>query len=153
MLAHQLPHLPPLESYWKDIQPFFEWLNGALVEERVVGVGNADEVIFQPGRITNAYSSDGVLQKIQFAAANRVCIQLRYHEKLRTVEPLSFRRSRDGNRLFYAFEREAGYSKAYSLSKIQNVEVTNLPYTEKYPVEISASGSISMPPVRNGRRV
>lgn len=48
----------------------------------------------------------------------------------------------------YAFERDANHAKAYSISKIQNVEVTNTPYIEKYPVEISSTGTISMPPIR-----
>lgn len=149
MLAHQLPNLPPLESFWKDLAPFFEWLGSSLIEEKTVAVGKFDEIIFQPGRIANAYSVDAVLQKIQFAAANRICINLHYHEKARTVEPLSFRRAQNGNRLFYAFEREAAQVKAYALNKIQGVHVTNIPYTEKeYPVEISPSGIVSMPPLR-----
>ncbi len=148
MLAHQLPNLPPLESFWKDIRPFFEWLNGTLAEEKTVAVGRVDEVIFQPGRVANAYSLDAVLQRIQFAAANRVCIELKYHEKSRMTEPLSFRRAQNGSRLFYAFERESSQVKAFALDKIQGAAVTNIPYTEKYPVEISPSGAISMPPIR-----
>lgn len=76
---------------------------------------------------------------------------LEYTDKRRTIEPLSFRRSSDGSRLFYGFERESYQVKVFSISKIDNVSVTNIPYTEKYPVEISASGTISMPPVRTTR--
>ena len=153
MLAHQLPNLPPLESFWRDIEPFFDWLYESLKEEPLAPVPKLTGTIFQAGRIVNAYSIDAVLQRIQFAAANRVCIELDYHGKSRIVEPLSFRRAKDGNRLFYGFEREAGHPKAYSLSKIQGVTVTNTPYIEKFPVEISTNGAISMPPVRNrGRR-
>jgi hypothetical protein len=50
--------------------------------------------------------------------------------------------------LFYGYERDANHAKAYSIAKIQNVEVTNTPYSEKYPVEISPTGTISMPPIR-----
>lgn len=152
MLAHQLPSLPALESFWADISPFFDWLNGSIQVEQLVPVSRADETIFQPGRISNAYSLDAVLQKIQFAAANRVCVELTYHNKSRIVEPLSFRRTREGNRLFYGFERDSNQSKAYSLNKIEDVKVTNSPYTEKYPIEISGSGAISMPPLRRPRR-
>ena len=151
MLAHQLPNLPSLESFWKDIGPFFDWLNSTLKEEKTLSPTSSKETIFQPGRIANAYSMDTVLQRIQFAAANRVCVTIQYSNKSRTVEPLSFRRSQDGNRLFYAFERDSEQVKAYSLSKIQDLTVTNLSYTEKYPVEISPSGSISMPPIRRSR--
>lgn len=151
MLAHQLPNLPPLESYWKDIQPFFDWLYSTLKEDNTLTLNKPNETIFQLGRISNAYSIDSILQKIQFAAANRVCVVLTYKNKNRTVEPLSFRRSNVGNRLFYGFEQEANHVKAFSISDIQNVSITTTPYTEKYPVEISSSGAISMPPIRRSR--
>ena len=146
MLDHQLPFLPPMESFWSDLPAFFEWLAGLLPKEEIAPLPiKAGETIFRPGRTTSAFGIEPFLQRIQFAAANRVCIALRYHEKTRTVEPLSFRQSESGNRLFYGYEREASHPKAYSLSKIQSVDVTNKPYVEKYPVEISASGPISMP--------
>jgi len=100
---------------------------------------------------TWAFKGGTSLRKIQFSAANRVCIKLQYKNKSRTVEPLSFRiNTKTGNRLFYGYERDAGHVKAYSILKIQSVEITNLSYTEKYPVEISSTGSISMPPIRRG---
>ena len=102
-----------------------------------------------PGRISGASPINSFLHKIQFAAANRVCIKLIYHEKKRTIEPLLFRTSLQGKQLFYGYEREGEKVKAFSLSKIQSVEISNLPYIEKYPVEITSTGSISMPPIRS----
>lgn len=149
MLAHQLPSLPPMESFWADLEPFFDWLNGQLEVEKLVPAGIISGDIFQVGRAGYFTSDISGLNKIQFAAANRVCIKLRYNNKLRTVEPLSFRiNTSTGNRLFYGHERDSGHPKAYSISKIQSIEITNIPYMEKYPVEISATGSISMPPIR-----
>jgi hypothetical protein len=148
MLAHQLTHLPPFESFWADLAPFFDWMKGQLSEKKLVSVSSRDETIFQPGRIANAYSINSVLHKIQFAAANRVCIKLRYNGKNRTIEPLSLRTAKTGNRLFYGFERETGHPKAFSLSGIQSVEITKLAYFEKYPVEITSTGSTSMPPIK-----
>ncbi len=149
MLAHQLPALPPIESFWDDLEPFFDWLEGK--EDRQVEMLDVDGEIFQPGEIANASSMDSVIHKIQFAAANRVCVNLVYHNKSRTVEPLSFRTSSEGNRLFYGHEREDGHPKAFTLSKIQGVTITNEPYTENYPVEISSSGGVVMPPIRKKR--
>lgn len=148
MLAHQLPNLPPLESFWDDLPPFFNWINDQLEVEALPFVSNKPEVALNLGRVTNAFSLDSNLQKIQFAASNRVCIVLEYSFKKRIVEPISFRRAQNGNKLFYGFERDADHAKAYSISKIQKVEVTNTPYIEKYPVEINSTGTISMPPIR-----
>ncbi len=150
MLAHQLPQLPPMESFWNDLRPFFDWLNGNIQEEKLVPVSNQDETIFHPGRIINARSVNSILHRIRFAAANRVCIKMVYTNKLRTIEPLSFRQAKNENRLFYGFHREDNQTKAFILDRIQSVEVTNIPYTERHPVEITASGRISMPPVRSG---
>ena len=149
MMAHQLPSLPPMESFWADLKPFFDWLEGQLVVETLVPLDILSGEVFQISR-TGTYATDiSGLNKIQFSATNRVCIKLRYHNKIRTVEPLSFRvNTKTGNRLFYGYERETGHPKAYSVSKIQAVEITNLSYSERYPVEISATGTISMPPLR-----
>lgn len=148
MLAHQLPNLPPFESFWDDLAPFFSWLTAQLEVQALQPVSSKQETTFNIGRVTSAFNIDSNLQKIQFASSSRVCIELEYSNKIRTVEPLSFRTAQNGNKLFYGFERNANHPKAYSISKIQNVEVTNTPYTEKYPIEISPTGTISMPPIR-----
>jgi predicted nucleotidyltransferase component of viral defense system len=150
MLAHQLPSLPPMESFWAELPAFFSWVAGLQPVEVLKPLPTkTGESTYHPGRVSSAFGIEPFLQRIQFAAANRVCVALRYHGKIRTVEPLSFRLTKDGNRLFYGFERESDHAKAYSLSKIQTVGVTSQPYTPKYPVEISASGSISMPRIRS----
>lgn len=155
MLDHQLPYLPPLNSFLKDLEPFFQWLKGNIKEEHLDSVSKKnDEIIFNPGRITGVHSVNAILHKIQFAAGNRVCLKMRYRDKLRTIEPLSFRKAQTtGNRLFYGFHKEDNQSKAFIINKIQSVEVTNIPYIEReHPVEITASGEVSMPPVRSGSR-
>ncbi len=153
MLEHQLSSLPPLESFWNDLMPFFQWLKGTIKEEQLVSLPKNDEIIFKPHRVIEANAINAILHKIQFAAANRVCVKLLYTNKLRTIEPLSFRTVQTtGNQLFYGFHRENEKVKAFNLDKIQSVEITNLPYTEKYPVEITASGEISMPPFRSSAR-
>lgn len=149
MLAHQLPSLPPMDSFWADLEPFFDWLEGQLKVEQLIPADNVTGDVFQVGRGGYISSDTPGLHKIQFAAANRVCIKLGFHDKVRMVEPLSFRtNSKTGNRLFFGFERDAGIVKSYSISKIQSIDITNIPYTEKHPVEISTTSSISMPPIR-----
>ena len=152
MLAHQLPLLPPLESFWKDLEPFFHWLYGNIEEQHLDSVSKSnDEEMFNPGRIEGVHSVNAILHKIQFAAGNRVCWKMRYNNELRTIEPLSFRIARTtGNRLFYGFHREDTQTKSFIINKIQSIEVTNIPYMEReHPVEITASGKISMPPRGN----
>lgn len=152
MLAHQLPALPPLDSFWSDLEPFFEWIEDNLQEQELVSSSEMDGEIFQPGRIANAFSINSIIHKIQFAAANRVCVALTYNGKIRIVEPLSFRQAKSGNKLFYGFERDSQSLKAFTLLKIQGVTVTNSSYSEKqYAIEINAKGPIVMPPIRRKR--
>lgn len=149
MLAHQLPALPPLESFWDDIEPFFDWLGDNLKEEQLVSYSKVDEEPFQPGRVSGISLLNSIINKIQFAAANRVCISFIYHNKDRIVEPFSFRQSKNGNRLIYAYERGADSPKCFILHEIQDLLITNVPYREKqYPIDINSSGDVVMPPVR-----
>lgn len=153
MLAHQLPALPPLDSFWSDLEPFFEWINGNLKEQQLVSSTDMDGEIFHPGRISSAFSLDTIVQKIQFAAANRVCIEIEYNGKIRMIEPLSFRQAKSGSRLFYGYERDDAHPKSFTISRIRAATITNVPYTEKqYAVEINASGVVVMPPVRKKQK-
>lgn len=146
MLAHQLPALPPLDSFWQDLEPCFAWIEGSLKEQHLVSPTLMDGDIFYPGRITNAFSIDSVIHKIQFAAANRVCIELTYHNKTRIIEPLSFRRSKNGKKFLVGHERESDQPKRFFLMEIQNVIITNIPYSEKrYSVEINTNNPVDMP--------
>lgn len=44
MLGHQLPALPPLDSFWSELPRLFEWLEGrAVVEALVPAPAAADE--------------------------------------------------------------------------------------------------------------
>ena len=149
MLGHQLPYLPSIDSFWVDLKPFFDWLYDQLKVQKVKNISKKDITICHFDRVKNFNSMNPVLYRIQFAAANRLCIKLAYHNKDFIVEPLSFRVTRNRNHLLYGYENNNKKITAFSLSEIQSVEITNNTYIEKeYPVEITASGVISMPPFR-----
>lgn len=149
MLAHQLPSLPPLETFWNDLEPFFDWINGDLKENVLTRQKTTNEKIFHPGRLKSVDSINAVIQKIQFAAANRVCIEINYSNKSRIIEPLSFRISKEKNQLLYGYEHGSPDPNAFTISKIQTIAITNIPYHERqYPIEINASNQPVMPPIR-----
>jgi predicted nucleotidyltransferase component of viral defense system len=151
MLAHQLPFLPPLESFWGELAPFFSWLEGNVQEKHFVEISDKDEQIFQPGRIESVFSANAIIHKIQFAAANRICVEIFYHDHKRIVEPLSFRISKDQNKLFYGYERNAAQVKCYHLAKIKTIDILNLPYKEReFSVDITARNPNMIP--MSGRR-
>jgi predicted nucleotidyltransferase component of viral defense system len=152
MLAHQLSLLPDLDTFWSELPLFFEWLETGTQKEALPEIGSSNETIWEPGRIVGAYSSNLVLERIQFAAANRVRVSLKYHNKNRTIEPLSFRISSKGNKLFYGYEVESKGIKAFALDKIQDVIVKHDSFIPKYLIEISNRGRVSMPLVESKMR-
>ena len=149
-----ITHSSPLGFFLERIGSIFDWLYGTIQEQHLDSVSQKqDETIFEPGRVGGFRTVNAILHKIQFAAGNRVCLKMEYSGKQRTIDPLSFREvRRTGNRLFYGFNREDNQVKAFSIDKIESIEVTNIPYEERqYPIEITASGKISMPPFKTGR--
>ena len=81
MLGHQLPKLPPFESFWSVMPAFFSWLtSGVTARPAPAAPMESDEQLFRPAigllRRAGAVGSSS-LEAIRFAAANRLCIDLR----------------------------------------------------------------------------
>jgi predicted nucleotidyltransferase component of viral defense system len=151
MLDHQLQMLPESEVFWDELPSFFDWLHETkpTAEPAELKIYNGESP-WVPKIDRSQPAIFGPIQKIQFAAANRICIKLDYHHKTRTIEPISFRQSRTGKILFYGFERESNQSKSFHVEEFGKIELTHLPYQPKYPVEISTVGPISAPPISRG---
>ena len=144
MLGHQLETLPSLEQFWEELPVFFTWMyeEGEISEPARFSYSGTEQS-WTPSR--SSVSNYGFIQRIQFAAANRVCIRLRYSGKLRLVEPYSFRTSSEGNQLFYGYHREDRQMKCFRVDRFQSVEVTEKSFSPRYRIEISARGYVSMP--------
>lgn len=113
------------------MKPFFNWIENNFQEKRPISSFTVDGAIFQPGRITNAFAADTLINNIQYAAASRVCVKFTYHDKIRTVEPLRIEKSKANNLILLSHERESSQPKRFSLSEISKIEVTNSPYEER----------------------
>ena len=89
------------------------------------------------------------MQNIYFAAANRLCVDLRYGGTVRAIEPYSVRRTRDGHLLLYACHAADGAVRSYRLDRIEGAEVTPRPFVPRFAVELTERGPVSIP--RRGR--
>jgi len=82
MLGHQLPLLPPFETYWNVLAEFFAWIEGtAALPTLATAPLGAEEEIFRPA--VGLLRRQGVLgssflEIIRFAAVNRLCVDLGY---------------------------------------------------------------------------
>lgn len=150
MLAHQLPVLPDLEQFWNEIPNVFRWLYGEA-EKPALGsapiVGSLDNA-WQPPAMVYAWRAAVPLESVRFAAANRLCVNLRYQDSWRLIEPYSLRRSMDGNLLLCAVKHETGETRTYRVDRIQGVEVSKTPFTPRYQIELTPAGPLAALPVQ-----
>lgn len=151
MLEHQLRELPPFEHFWGALDDFFAWLEGS---RELTALGS----IPSPGRVplhVKAHRTTtrlgGHMETVGFAAANRLCVELRYDDRTRLIEPYSLRKSGSGDVLLYAVHAGTREIRSYRTDRVQGAAVSRIPFIPQFVVEISASGSVSIPRAR--RRV
>lgn len=159
MLAHQLPSLPPFESYWNELPGFFAWL---AEHERPAAPAPyrmaAGEVLLRPavGTLTAlGLPRVAPLERIRFAAANRLCVDLDYttlegRRSVRRIEPYSLRRTQEGNVVLHALRADSGQHRSYRVDLINGATVSNQLFTPKYAVELSPESPLAIPPARRG---
>jgi hypothetical protein len=159
MLGHQLPKLPPFESFWSVMPEFFAWLTSGITAPPVpVAPIASDEQLFRPAvgmlRRQGAVGSSS-LEAIRFAAANRLCVDLHYQRSVRRVEPYSLRRTRAGAILLFAIRTEDGESRSYRLDRIEGAAITDEIFIPRFAIELTPGDSVWIPPVsrppRRGR--
>ncbi len=141
MLGHQLPAVPPIESFWSVLPEFFLWLQTGITPaspSRIPldpdeGVVITSSTIGELGMTTAAD-----LARLRFAAANRLCVDLHYQGDVQRVEPYSLRRTR-GEVLLYVCEVGASEFVAYRTSTLSKVEITRQTFVPKYSNELLPS--------------
>ncbi len=150
MLAHQLPALPPLESFWNVLPAFFEWLEGgaAPVVPAAYVVGSGETVLrSRQLRLHLPMQSQSFLEIIRFAGSNRLCVDLDYQNSTRRIEPYSLRRTADGNVLLHTFSVTRGEHRSYRVDRITGARITNQTFEPRYEVELTPEGPVHLKPV------
>ncbi len=159
-LKHQLQKLPSAESFYDDFREALSWwIDEEWEGEELATISEGDIGDIVPrihfpmgrgiatprlgiGRSVDATSINyNVMDKIRYAARNRLCVKIRYHDVTRLVEPYSLRRPNTGNLLLYIFEimrgdRAGEGIKAFKVSEIAGVEITQNAFTPRYMVEL-----------------
>jgi hypothetical protein len=145
-LSHQMPLLPPVESYIEGLKTDALWWmesDSPEISLPIVSFPEDERVKrdrFPTFRLGGENDTD-LTGRITFAARNRLCIEIRYHGAMRVVEPYSLRNPRTGNVLFYAFEIQrggmnTGQIKAYKVNEIDAVHIINATYQPRWVVEL-----------------
>ena len=148
MLAHQLPKLPKLDTYWDSLPAFFRWLEGQETREKpllapVPGKGQ----IYRPayGQLGMRTLNGNSIEVIRFAAGNRLCVDLDYtddsgHRSSRVIEPYSLRQAQNDNVLLYGVRIEDGKIRSYKINQINDASITNKVFVPQFQVELRPYG-------------
>ena len=109
MLAHQLPALPAFNQFRQALPEAIEWMHGLAAKTVKAGIPidrQAIDATWRPPAMAQAWHAAAPLERIRFAGANRLCVNLHYQNKFRLIEPYSLRRTQAGNILLYALRHE-----------------------------------------------
>jgi predicted nucleotidyltransferase component of viral defense system/DNA-directed RNA polymerase subunit RPC12/RpoP len=148
MLGHQLPALPPFETFWSALPEVFSWLQGgpSPAATRAAPLG-AGEKTWRPalgGLRREGFRGSSLLELIRFAGSNRLCVDLQYDGTVRRIEPYSLRRTKDGALILFAVKSQDGQVRSYRVDRIQGAQVAEQTFTPRYTVEL-APGEVSVP--------
>lgn len=155
MLAHQLPHLPPIDGILGRLGLVLAWLapvSTAAPTPPPTLPAPAGEPIVAPDS-ARVWRSAVPLEAIRFAGANHLLVRFVYSGRSRTLEPYSLRRSSRGNLLLYAWELESGQIKAFDVAKITQLSTTDRSFTPRYRVEFSPGRGLEAPMLASAPRV
>ena len=139
MLGHQLPYLPPLDSFLKLLSDFFKWLETGKPKE-----DGSPYKLSREEKLIDIHTSflpinqeiKSYLELIRFASANRLCVKFKYKNSKYKVECYSLRKIKEKIFVLYAWDTEKAEMKLYDLNYIQGVEITNYSFFPKYLVEL-----------------
>lgn len=81
-LLHQLPSLPPFDSFWDELPNFFTWLNNINIKTELtpIPLKDGETVISLRDCEVLLPQVKSKLETIQFAAANHQCVEIYYRD-------------------------------------------------------------------------
>ncbi len=154
MLAHQLPGLPPFESFWEELPALFDWLEGrpAPALPAPAPIDGTIDTSWEIPPTVHIWGTTVSIEAIRFAAVNHLCIELGYQGSTRLIEPYSFRRTTEGNTLLYAVKHVSGELRAYRVDRVESVRVTGTDFTPRYRVEVGSFARRAAPRLSHSKR-
>ena len=153
MLAHQLPNLPPFAAFWDELPVFFDWLRGGFapsIPAAYIGAPGERTLRERTMRLPLAGRAQSYLEVIRFAASNRLCVDLRYQGSTRRIEPYSLRRTKEGNIILHAHNRDSDEPRSYRVDRIEGSNVTGETFNPRFAIELTPAGPLGIAPTRRG---
>lgn len=145
-LKHQISVLPDFQSFLIELPQVLDWIAGTESQKlETIGVSDVGEQETQvsPESVASLVApgpATSYLDRIRFAAANRLRVNLGYGGEYRLIEPYALARSSEGNLLLRAIRSDNLEERSYRWDRIEAVEVVNTTFTPRYVVEITSAG-------------
>jgi len=154
MLGHQLRALPDLGQFWATLPDVFQWLYGEIKARILEPIKTNDEIdmTWEPTAPIPRSIRSPHLGAIQFAAANRLCIDLRYNGSQRLIRPYSIRKSKAGHFLLMAVKHISMKPRSYRIDRIQDVKISDQIFKPDYEIEIAKGGTFDVLPTKRKSR-
>ena len=147
MLEHQLPSLPPLESFWNEMPAFFAWLEGGAAPAVLTAyTGGVGEVVLRDRVLRLPVAGQSFVEIIRFAAANRLAVELDYQGSTRRIEPYSLRRTSAGEIILHAHNIDKNEHRSYRIDRITGARTTNQTFTPRFEIELTPQGPVRIAP-------
>lgn len=150
-LSHQLQALPPFDSFWNELPAFFGWLDkpesapvSGLLEIPAKSQGETRTVT-----LTADSPQFSKLERIRFAAVNRLCVELDYRKEdgqrsKYLIEPYSLRTTSDGHLLLYGVKLPSAEVRCFRTDRIIGVTVVEQPFTPRYSIDFIPEGPVRL---------
>jgi predicted nucleotidyltransferase component of viral defense system len=144
-LSHQIPVLPNFQSFLSELPGVLSWLLGEQSDElQTVSIpmeGDEIEVqVLEVETLVHSRPANVFMDRIRFAAANRLLVRLGYNGSQRDIEPYALARSSEGALLIQAIRHQDGQSRSYRFDRIETVQVLEQSFTPRYAIEITSAG-------------
>jgi predicted nucleotidyltransferase component of viral defense system len=160
MLSHQLPALPPLESFWNALPEFFAWLAGGAraAAPQSYPLADGEEILRRPlGTLSGPGMVSSALEIIRFAGANRLTAEIDYVKEngehtTREIEAYSLRRTRAGAILLHTHDLARNDHRSYRTDRIRAARATGRTFAPRHAIELTPGGVQAIPPATRTSR-
>ena len=149
-LAHQLQALPPFASFWDELPAFFAWLERPeQATSATLPIPASGEIYgLSPWHIGSTTPQLGILDRIRFAAVNRLCVELDYRKEngqrqTYLIEPYSLRTTAENNLLLYGVKLPTAEIRGFRTDRILDAKVIERAFTPRYAVDFIPDGPVT----------
>ena len=140
MLGHQLPYLPPLDSFLQVLPEFFKWLESEKSSEEKTPYRFSEGETLVNKQTTQLPLNQEVksyIELIRFASTNRLCVNLKYQSSICKIECYSLRKTKEDQLILYAWDIDKNEMCNYDVNHIQDIKITNYSFSPRYLIELT----------------